>query len=189
MISYLKGIVLEKSAETATILINETMGYELFVPEDDLIALKEKQEVAFFCYHHKTERSEELYGFVARERKNLFKLLIENVTGVGPKSALKIVAKDDAARIRAAIAKGDHGLLAAIGIGRKTAEKIIAGLKGKIQAISDAHLSTASTAANDALQALVSLGYTRTEAETALRKIEHQGKTTETILKESLTLL
>lgn len=186
MISYIKGIILEKSAETATLLAYESIGYELFVPEDDLLLLKENQEAQFFCYHHITDRSENLYGFIARERKNLFKLFIEKVPGIGPKSALKIVSKADAERMKALIAKGDASSLASLGVGKKTAEKIIAALKEKMRDSDTAKTYNLPFAYEEALHALISLGYTNTEAENTLRKIDASDKTTEQIIKAAL---
>ena len=189
MISYLKGTIIEKSTETATVLINGSIGYELFVPEDDLLSLKEKQEARFFCYHHITDRSENLYGFIDRERKNLFKLLVEKVSGIGPKSALRIVSKTGSERMRALIARGDSDSLASLGIGKKTAEKIISELKEKIQMVSGISSHTGTSRSNEAEEALISLGYTKSESQAALSKINHYGKPTEAILKEALAHL
>lgn len=189
MISYLKGIILEKSTETATVLISESIGYELFVPEDDLFLLKENQEAQFFCHHHITDRSEDIYGFISRERKNLFKLLVEKVSGIGPKSALRIVSKTNADRMKTLIAQGDSDSLSSLGIGKKTAEKIISELKEKIQIISGMRHSSSSPILDEAEEALISLGYTKTESQSAISKIQHPGKTTQDILKEALTYL
>lgn len=189
MISYLKGTLIAKTADTATVLVNDGVGYDVRMNPFEVSVLALLTPLALHCYHHITDRSQELYGFLTPETKTIFVLLIENIAGIGPKSALKIISKIDSSALHRALADQNASALEALGIGRKTAEKIIAGLKGKISFASALTREIVKPYLREVIDALSALGYSKNEAETALYEINAEGKTSEEIIKESLKRL
>ena len=190
MIAYLKGSVSNLTGETATVIVNGTIGFQVWLAEDDLLTIKKGAEVEIFCYHHQSERSQELYGFLSLAKKYFFKLLIDRVAGIGPKSALKIIGKSKLETLLEAIRAGDVGRLIAGGLGKKTAEKIIIGLQDKIgDAGGERNIKFISPIYQEALEALQNLGYKRIEAGTALERIDLTEKTLEAVIKEALRML
>lgn len=190
MVAYLKGIIKYLTSETVTLVILDAIGYQVWAPEDELASLNLGQKIEIFCYHHITDRSQELYGFLSLEKKEFFKLLIDNVSGVGPKSALKILGKVNFEQLKQAIRQTNALQLAAMGVGKKTAEKIIAGLKDKIGCF--AKLTNSQFGPPhlvETVDALTSLGYSKTEAQTAVSQINLAGKTLEEIIKEALKIV
>ena len=183
MISYLKGNVIHRGEESATVLVHDAVGYEVYVPENDLKALAVGEAVELFCYHYISDRTQELYGFHARDRRELFALLIANVNGVGPKSALKLLGKIDPASIQQAVSEGNALILEQCGVGRKTAEKIIIGLRGKLEKTAmPTHFAADSPVYRETFEALLTLGYTRLEAQHALSKIDVKEKSAEQLI-------
>lgn len=190
MISYLKGTIHSANRESATVVVNGVLGFSVFMRERDLKTLAVGQNVEIFCYHHITDRSQELYGFLDERDKKWFVEIIGHVSGIGPKSALKILAKNTTQALQEAVRKADINRLISYGIGKKTGEKIIAALKEKINNSGvPIESSTRSLAFEEALEALISLGYSKSEGEHALQQIEIGTKTTEIIVKEALRLL
>jgi len=127
------------------------------------------------------EDSQTLYGFSSREERDFFRLLVEKVSGIGPKIALGIMSKLSVDTIKNAIAKGDVGLLSKCpGIGKKTAERLVLELKDKVFSIGTTTVSMCTgepatggdsfgNAVQDAIAALVTLGYKLTEADKAVQ--------------------
>ncbi len=133
------------------------VGYEVEV----LPELAEAGEVELFVYHHQTERGQALYGFKTPSQRALFGELLK-VQGLGPSGAMRILAAFGEEELRRVIEAGDPLPLTAVkGVGRKTAEKIIFYLKGKLPA-AEAPVS------EDAVGALVSLGMKKEEARRAV---------------------
>lgn len=145
------------------------------------------------------EDSQTLYGFATIEERDFFRLLVEKVTGVGPKMALSVMSKLSLQTLKSAIASGDVGLLAKCpGIGRKTAERLVIELRDKLSPSDTATLVTpanASTApatdnrVSDAVLALTALGYKAADADKAVRQawIALGSKaTTEALIKKAL---
>lgn len=188
MISYLKGLLIAKTADTTTVLVNDGVGYDVRMNPLEISGLITQTPIALHCYHHITDRSQELYGFLTPETKAIFVLLIENIAGIGPKSALKIIAKIDAQTLENAVLNKNASYLETLGIGRKTAEKIINGLSGKIALGSSPALHATSQRLTEAIDALLSLGYSKSEAEAALRTFDTSGKTIEEIIKDALRI-
>ncbi|MEK9165752.1 MAG: Holliday junction branch migration protein RuvA [Patescibacteria group bacterium] len=189
MISYLKGTILQIEADTLTVLAGN-IGYQIFMTAADLGKLKKNQQAELLCHHHITDRSQELYGFLNLDQKRLFKLLIDNVSGVGPKSALKILDKINFDDIKATLDQGSTDKLEARGLTRKLAEKIIVGLKGKIgNGKEPLNFQAASLQSQEALQALTNLGYKKFEAQAVLNQIDVSGKNTEEIIRAALRRL
>ena len=126
------------------------------------------EEVTIQTYLHVREDALQLYGFADRSERELFIQLL-GVTGIGPKVALAVVSGSPAAELRRAIAREDAARFQAIpGIGRKTAERIVLELKSAVTAVADVGVAEA----DDARAALVELGYSLVDAESALADVD-----------------
>jgi Holliday junction DNA helicase RuvA len=202
MIAFVKGI-LDLVEEDRIIIDHQGMGLELLVPGSILPALPQVgNEVKIYTYMHVREDAIQLFGFRTRDEKDMFRLLI-TVNGVGPKGALGILSVMDVDSLRFAILSDDaKSISRAPGIGSKTAGKVILELKDKCH-LEDMLGNLADTeeeqpaaavsgeeereARNDAVQALVALGYTAAEAARAVRAVKTTADmTVEEILKQSL---
>lgn len=173
MIAHVSGIVAEKFANSVIVDVHD-IGYEVQVPTYDFDRVILGQTVKFYTYHHIREQSQELFGFSSLSAKKLFELLI-TVQGVGPKAALAILGLGESEIVRNAIANSDSGFITkASGVGKKTAERVVVDLSDKVGlAVTVAHASGAvSTPAGDeALEALMALGYTLNDAMIALESV------------------
>jgi Holliday junction DNA helicase RuvA len=141
------------------------------------------------------EDAQTLYGFATPDDRDFFRLMIENVTGVGPKMALSIMSRLSLPLLQGAIRSGDIATLAKCpGIGKKTAERLVVELKSRVGASSAAVLPGAEGAASgtphaDAVSALVALGYKVGDADEAVRRaslVLGTGATTEALIKKAL---
>ena len=199
MISHLSGTLFEKSTQSIIIEV-DGVGYEVFVPLSTFYALPEKQgSVSLHIHTHVREDALVLFGFSTRLEKSLFLMLV-SVSGIGPKLSANILSGMGAEELLRAIASGDaHGLQAIPGIGKKTAERIALELKDRAAAFSDEAdmppMQTPGTEAErrmeDALSALLNLGYSVKMAKAAIEKakILVKDKTLEGLIKESLKIL
>lgn len=188
MIYFVKGI-LDAVSENSIIVENQGIGFEILVPLSVVSNLPQTgNEVKIYTYTYVREDALQLYGFLTKDELSMFKLLI-TVNGIGPKAALGILSVMDADALRFAILADDAKSIAkAPGIGPKTASKLILELKDKMdfeEAVegmldkgqANAASATASdrgdsgVAANEAIQALVALGYTSTEAVKAVKRV------------------
>lgn len=168
------------------------VGYKVFVSSEVFEKFQENDEVALYTYHHVREDIQQLFGFAKLDELNLFELLI-SVSGIGPKTGMNIFSLADAADIKAAIINGDAAILKKVsGIGNKTAERIVLELKNKIEDISELSLlrSRAEMSSDsDAIDALVSLGYSRQQVKDALKNIDSQIKDSSLKVKAALQFL
>lgn len=170
MISYVKGKIIFKK-DRFVIVSTGGVGYKIFV----LSNTKEVgEDVEYFTYLNVREDALTLYGFSKYEDLELFEHLI-SVSGIGPKTALGVLSLADSGTIKIAIAKEDSSILTRVsGIGKKTAERIILELKNKFS-VSDADRSEEKgkeiSDHSDALDALVSLGYSTFQAKKALSEV------------------
>jgi holliday junction DNA helicase RuvA len=173
MIAALRGEVIARGADHVVVEV-AGVGYKVFVPRHP-----SRDDVLLHTHQVVREDDQSLYGFETREELALFQMLI-SVSGVGPKAGLAILSVARPAEIAGAIASGDTALLArAPGVGKKTAERLIVDLKGKIGRVAGAPVTVGALAeADDAHAALVALGYTSSEAATALRDAPPRGKAT-----------
>ena len=132
------------------------------------------EPIKFYTYHHIREQSQELFGFSSLSAKKLFELLI-TVQGVGPKAALAILSLGESEAVRNGIANSDSAFLAkASGVGKKTAERVVVDLADKVGlALNVAQASGVATtlAGDEALEALMSLGYSLNDAMAALETV------------------
>ncbi len=197
MIAFIKGSLAETGTDYV-VLDNQGIGYLIYTPSsvlEELPALG--QTVKMYTYMYVREDQMSLYGFLTRDDLHIFKLLI-GVSGIGPKGALGILSTISPNTFRFAVMAGDARAIAkAPGIGPKTAQKLIIELKDKLNlddmfeedrendtvGISDAD----HTAGKEAMMALVSLGYSETEAFKALQRVEASpDMDSETLLKLAL---
>ena len=173
MIAHVSGIVAEKFANSIIVDVHD-IGYEVQVPNGDFDRASLGEPVKFFTYHHIREQSQELFGFSSLTAKKLFELLI-TVQGVGPKAALAILSLGGSEIVRNAIAGSDSGFITkASGVGKKTAERVIIDLSDKVGlAVNVAQKSGVSiaVAGDEALEALMALGYNLSDAMTALESV------------------
>ena len=176
MIAHVFGKVAEKFNGSLVIDVHG-VGYEVSVATNDFDAVILDQEVKFYTYHHVREQSEELFGFSSLAAKKLFEMLI-TVQGVGPKAALSILSLGDAEQVRNAIANADSGFVQkATGVGKKTAERVVVDLSDKVglpthYGRTEAPLQTELNTSDEALEALMALGYTLADATKALENVD-----------------
>lgn len=172
MIAHVSGIVAEKFNASVIVDVNG-IGYEVQVSTSDYEQALLNEPVKLYTYHHVREISEELYGFSSLAAKRLFEMLI-TVQGVGPKAALSILSLGAAEQVRSAIAVSDAAYIArASGVGKKTAERVTVDLSDKVglpTALPGSGIVTAHevATADEAMEALMSLGYTLNDAIAAL---------------------
>lgn len=173
MIAHVLGVVAEKFGSSVIIDVHD-VGYEVQVPAGDFNDALLGEQVKFFTYHHIREQSQELFGFSSLAAKKLFELLI-TVQGVGPKAALSILSVGTSEEVRNAIANSDSAYVAkASGVGKKIAERVVVDLSDKVGlAVTVAHSSgvVSTPAGDEALEALMALGYTLNDAMTALESV------------------
>ena len=183
MIAHVSGVVAEKFGNSVIVDVHD-IGYEVQVATGDFEAALLNEPVKFYTYHHIREQSQDLYGFSSLAAKKLFELLI-TVQGVGPKAALSILSLSDSETVRNAIANGDSGFVSkASGVGKKIAERVVVDLSDKVGlAVTVAHASgvAAVPAGDEALEALMALGYTLNDAVTALESIPKDLPTAERV--------
>lgn len=199
MYSYIKGELSEIVAENHIVVENGGIGYNIYIPGQVLSLLPGVgEEVKIYTYLCVREDVFILYGFLTRDDLNVFKLLI-GVSGIGPKGALAILSVMSTDDLRFAVLSDDAKAIAkAPGVGNKTAQRLIIELKDKLS-LEDAFeqkLSHTQEAVsgnglkgirNEAVEALVSLGYSSTEALKVLRDIEiTEDSSVEDILKLAL---
>ena len=176
MIAHVFGKVAEKFNGSLVVDVHG-VGYEVSVATNDFDAVILDQEVKFYTYHHVREQSEELFGFSSLAAKKLFEMLI-TVQGVGPKAALSILSLGDAEQVRNAIANADSGFVQkATGVGKKTAERVVVDLSDKVglpthYGRTEAPLQTELNTSDEALEALMALGYTLADATKALENVD-----------------
>ena len=176
MIAHVFGKVAEKFNGSLVIDVHG-VGYEVSVATNDFDAVILDQEVKFYTYHHVREQSEELFGFSSLAAKKLFEMLI-TVQGVGPKAALAILSLGDAEQVRNAIANADSSFVQkATGVGKKTAERVVVDLSDKVglpahYGRTEAPVQTELNTSDEALEALMALGYTLADATKALENVD-----------------
>ena len=183
MIAHVSGVVAEKFASSVIVDV-QGVGYEVQVAAGDYDRVSLHEEVKFFTYHHVREQAQELFGFSNLAAKKLFELLI-GVQGVGPKAALAILSLGDSELVRNAIASSDSGFIAkASGVGKKTAERVVVDLSDKVgvaTAVAQASGGTTTSAGDEALEALIALGYTLNDAMLALENVPKNLPTAERV--------
>lgn len=197
MISYIKGLLTEIFEDTIVVEAGN-IGYNIHVPLSLIERLpKAGNEVKVFTYFQVREDAMSLYGFLNRQDLDMFKQLI-GVNGIGPKGALGVLSTLTPDSLRMAIISGDAKAISkAPGIGVKTAQRVILDLKDRVhiedmlpQEAEPETLNNEGLAGQngrEAMEALVALGYSGSEAAKAVRQVEiTDGMTVEDVLKASL---
>lgn len=193
MIGYLKGKVANMTADSAIIVVGG-VGYEVYCSGSAFSKMTEGGECEVYTYLQVSESNGiSLYGFSSLQEKAMFLKLI-SVSGVGPKMGMAVLTQMNINDVAVAVATGDvKGLSRVKGLGKKTAERIILELKESVSApVSSVEpISTPIVARTsgdeDAIVALMSLGFTRAESETAVGKAKANGaKSIEDIIMQSL---
>jgi Holliday junction DNA helicase RuvA len=177
MITFLHGKLVEALPTQVTVDING-VGYEVLIPLSSFDKLPSPgHEVKLLTHLAVREDAHTLYGFMTVAERELFRMLINTVSGIGPKIALNILSGMNPTAFRGAVANGDVKALSQIsGVGKKTAERIVVELKDKIGAAGAWEASSAQRALspedqkiNDAVLALMALGFKQIEAHDSVR--------------------
>jgi Holliday junction DNA helicase RuvA len=180
VIGFIQGKLIEALPTQVVIGVNG-IGYEALIPLSSYDKLPPAgQDVKLLTHLVVREDAHTLYGFMSSSERELFRLLINTVSGIGPKIALNVLSGISVAAFRGAVANGDIKALAQIsGVGKKTAERIVVELKDKISAAgaweaasAQRALSPADQRVNDAVLALMALGFKQIEAHDSVRKAQ-----------------
>lgn len=188
MIALLEGKIEFKGQKFVVVNVSG-VGYKIFAAAETLNKLPEKnQAVKLWTHQYVRENALELYGFFSFAELDMFETLI-GISGIGPRGALGVLSIAPIDTLKKAIASGDTSYLTRVsGIGRKTAEKIVLELKDKMSGSSDVSAPELKEEA-DALDALVSLGYSKGEAKEALRDISKDALSAEEKVRSVLKRL
>jgi Holliday junction DNA helicase RuvA len=185
MIAHVSGRVAEKFGNSVIIDVHG-VGYEIQVALGDYEKVGLDDEYKFYTYHHVREQSQDLFGFSSLAAKKLFELLI-TVQGVGPKAALAILSIADGEVVRNAIANSDAQFITkAAGVGKKTAERVVVDLSDKVGLalrtdVGSSGLSSVIGGSDEALEALMALGYSLNDATKALEGVSSELSTAERV--------
>jgi Holliday junction DNA helicase, RuvA subunit len=180
MITFLHGKLVEMLPTQVTVDVHG-VGYEVLIPLSSFDKLPQPgQEIRLLTHLAVREDAHTLYGFMSAAEREMFRLLINTVSGIGPKIALNILSGISVTAFRGAVANGDVKALSQIsGVGKKTAERIVVELKDKIGAAGAWEASSAQRAlspedqrVNDAVLALLALGFKQIEAHDSVRKAQ-----------------
>lgn len=187
MIATLSGVVSEKFDDLVVLEV-QGVGYGLLVTANDYSHLDSGQPVILYVHEHIREDAHDLYGFLSRDTQKLFEQLL-SVKNVGPKVALAVLGIGSSAVVRGAIAAGDVKLLqTAKGVGKRAAEQMVVELRDKVGLVAGAGAEDLVTrgsvnTSDEAVQALLALGYSEADAQSALQHIDSALPTEERIKK------
>lgn len=177
MITFLRGKLVDSLPTQITVDV-QGVGYDVLIPLSSFDRLPARgAEVTVLTHLAIREDAHVLYGFMSAAERDLFRLLINTVSGIGPKIALNVLSGMNVVALRGAVAAGDVKALSQIsGVGKKTAERIVVELRDKIGAAgaweassAKLGLSDADQKLNDAVLALIALGFKQLEAHDAIR--------------------
>lgn len=191
MISFLAGEILNKGNGFIILKVGD-IGYKVFVSPSFYADLDIGEDVEIYTHQYVREEALDLYGFKDMEELEMFEMLL-SISGIGPKTALGVLAIGSVDQIRESIARGDSALLTKVsGIGRKTAERVVLELREKVidqgsqireQAIGG------NVITGDEIDALMALGYSMSQARDALRQVNQNIKDSGQRIKEALRRL
>ena len=198
MIGRLRGTLLEKTAPEILIECGG-IGYEVTMPMTSIYALPAlEQEAVIYTHFVVREDAQLLYGFANKVERKLFRLLIK-VNGVGPKLALAILSGMSADQFVSCVAHDDVSTIVKIpGVGKKTAERLLIEMRDRIKdlnispefmprtAIETSALQASSNDFEDAVSALISLGYSSSQANKAVKSVHSEGVDSETLIRNAL---
>lgn len=186
MIAILSGVVSEKLADVVVLDV-QGVGYGLLVPAEDYGRLAAGEPAKLYIYEHIREQAHDLFGFLSRDTKVLFEQLLD-VNGVGPKMALNMLSIGSGQEVRQAIAAGDVKFIQqASGVGKRVAERVVVELKDKVGLVG-VDLESAgllqgeqNLLKDEAVEALVVLGYTAADASRSLAGVDPELPTEDRI--------
>lgn len=191
MIAFINGKLISKDENNIVVECNG-MGYEIFVSNNTLSELPlQGEDCKILTYMQVREDGIFLYGFNSKEEKDLFLKLI-TVSGIGPKNAISILSGYPLSDLLVFIMKGEVKMLSRIkGLGNKTAERIILELKDKVSLVGYTDNNQIvdivdTSVVEEAVETLISLGLTKTDAYTSVRKVAKQNMSVEDIIRNVL---
>ncbi|MDN4072752.1 Holliday junction branch migration protein RuvA [Fictibacillus terranigra] len=194
MIEHINGKIAHVSAEYAVLEVNG-IGYQIFCPNPFIYRLGQSETI--YTYHYVREDLIALYGFKTRKERDLFLKLI-NVSGIGPKGALAIMAFGQPEQVIRAIEAEDEGFLVKFpGVGKKTARQMILDLKGKLSIFTEepmeglfaGQVSGTTEQLEEAVEALTALGYAKKEINKVLPSLKKEDLTTDQYIRKALQKL
>lgn len=196
MIAFLQGTLAESWPGRILLNVNG-VGYEVIVPtigENEFGQIGDEAKV--LTHFHVREQEQTLFGFPSDETRDLFRLLISRVSGVGPKVAMSILSGMPASEFKQAVVEGDLNTISKIkGLGKKTAERVVLELRDKV-GVKDAwetqtspNATPGQRARGDAMLGLMALGYKQVEARKAVDKVPLEQTDTDEILRAALRFL
>lgn len=200
VIAFLEGVLAE-SLPTQVIVNVQGVGYQVLIPVSSFERLPAPgSPVKLLTHLAVREDAHVLYGFLTSGERDLFRLLLHHVTGVGPKIALAVLSGMPIEMFKAAVVVGDIAAISRInGVGKKTAERIVLELKDKVGVVEEWEASSAKNAPSeadarmhDAVLALISLGYKQVEAHKAIRRVldlSDAPVTAEDLVRQALKIL
>jgi Holliday junction DNA helicase RuvA len=183
MITFLEGL-LEGTLPTQAVINVGGVGYEVLIPLSSYDKLPVTgQSVRILTHLHVREDAHILYGFMTVAERDLFRLLVNNVSGIGPKLALSVLSGMSVSNFKSAVVNSDIASLSKIsGLGKKTAERIVLELKDKLGVVAAWEVASAAHApspeqsqANEAVLALIALGYKQVEAHKTVRDLQGES--------------
>jgi holliday junction DNA helicase RuvA len=194
MIGRLRGIILEKQAPNLVLDV-QGVGYEVAAPMSTFCNLPAvNEEVSLFTHLVVREDAQLLYGFASIRERLLFRSLLK-VNGVGAKLALTILSGSDVDDFARSVQEGDAASLTRLpGVGKKTAERLIIEMRDRLKEISGAmglkpvvsEAASLAGAKDEAVEALITLGYKPAEADKMVRSVYTNGLTTEELIRQAL---
>ena len=192
MIDYIIGKPAEVTP-TYVVLDNNGIGYGVNITLIDYPQIENKESVKLYVYESIREDAHILYGFLEKQSRELFELLI-SVSGVGPNTGRLILSSMTSSQLESAIAQGQDSVLKSVkGIGGKTAQRIIVDLKDKIKATGELLISSTPVGEtyDDSVAAMVMLGFTQQQSQKVMKKIfaATPAISTEQAIKQALTML
>ncbi len=200
MIAFLRGKLVEAMPHQAIVDVGG-VGYLANIPLTTFDRLPQVgAEVTLLTHHHVTEREHTLFGFLSHDERDLFRLLMDRVSGIGPKMALSVLSGMPVPAFKDAVIRNDTAALARIkGVGKKTAERIVLELKDKVGVVDAWQAARVARgtqdprqeAMSDAVLALIALGFKQGEAQKSVNEVVKQhgfdaGKGPDRIIREAL---
>lgn len=186
MITIIEGQIEIKNIKFVVVK-NQGVGYKVFCSPKTLAELPEQGQIRLFTHSYIRQDNFDLYGFLTFEELEFFEMLI-GVSGIGPKAALGVLSIASVEEIKNSIASGQASLLTKVsGVGKKTAERVVLELGNKMEVSVSGVKQT--VADQEVIEALMSLGYSQSQAKKALSEIPEEVEKVEDRVKEALKVL
>lgn len=192
MIGSLRGVVVERNAGSTVLLEVAGVGYLVHVTPRTLAELEPTSQAFMYVHHHIREDAQTLFGFLEKEERLAFDTLIAT-HGIGPSMAMSILATHSPRALIDIVATNDHGALTLVpGVGKKTAERLLIELRGKLQLpildVVDESRPAGTSVMTDVREALTGLGYSSEEIREVLRDLS-AADSAEQVLRQALNAL